>query len=122
MGERSGSAVLLGTALSSAAVLMLEVVLTRVFAVAQFHHFAFVAVSLALLGFGAAGSFLYVWPRLGRGGPGRWATLAALQTAAIIGGYLVANLVPFDSFTLAWDRRQIFYLTVVYRGIPRSCG
>ena len=114
MGERSGSAVLLGVAFSSAAVLMLEVVLTRVFAVAQFHHFAFVAVSLALLGFGAAGSFLYVWPRLGRGGPGRWATLAALQTAAIIGGYLAANWVPFDSFTLAWDRRQILYLAVVY--------
>jgi SAM-dependent methyltransferase len=114
MGERSGSAILLGTALSSGAVLMLEVVLTRIFAVAQFHHFAFVAVSLALLGFGAAGSFLYVWPRLGRGGPGRWATLAALQTAAIIGGYMAANRVPFDSFTVAWDRRQILYLAIVY--------
>ena len=114
MGERSGWRVLFGIALSSAAVLMLEVVLTRVFAVAQFHHFAFVAVSLALLGFGAAGSFLYVWPRLGRGGPGRWATLAALQAAATIGGYLAANRVPFDSFTLAWDRRQILYLAVVY--------
>jgi hypothetical protein len=114
MGERSGSAVLLGVALSSAAVLMLEVVLTRIFAVAQFHHFAFVAVSLALLGFGAAGSFLYVWPRLGRGGPGRWAMLAALQTAATIGGYLAANRVPFDSFTVAWDRRQILYLAMVY--------
>jgi len=114
MGERSGPRILLGVALSSAAVLMFEVVLTRIFAVAQFHHFAFVAVSLALLGFGAAGSFLYVWPRLGRGGPGRWATLAALQAATIIGGYLAANRVPFDSFTLAWDRRQIFYLAVVY--------
>ncbi len=93
---------------------MLEVVLTRIFSVAQFYHFAFVAVSLALLGFGAAGSFLFVWPRLGRGGPGRWATLAALQTAAIIGGYLAANRVPFDSFTVAWDRRQILYLAIVY--------
>ena len=114
MGERSGSTVLLGVALSSAAVLMLEVALTRVFAVAEFHHFAFVAVSLALLGFGAAGSFLYLWPRLGRGGPGRWATLAALQAAAIVGGYLTANWVPFDSFTVAWDRRQILYLAIVY--------
>jgi len=114
MAERSGSVVLLGTALSSAAVLMLEVVLTRIFAVAQFHHFAFVAVSLALLGFGAAGSFIFVWPRLGRGGPGRWATFAALQAAAIIGGYLVANRVPFDSFTVAWDRQQLLYLALVY--------
>ena len=114
MTERSGRAVLVGTALSSAAVLMLEVVLTRVFAVAQFHHFAFVAVSLALLGFGASGSFLYVWPRLGRGGPGRWATLAALQAVATLGGYQVANLVPFDSFTVAWDPRQIFYLALIY--------
>jgi hypothetical protein len=93
---------------------MLEVVLTRVFAVAQFHHFAFVAVSLALLGFGAAGSFLFVWPQLGRGGPGRWATLAALQAAAVVGSYLTVNWIPFDSFTVAWDRRQILYLAVVY--------
>ncbi len=48
--------ILAGTAASSAAVLILEVALTRVFAVGQSYHLAFIAVSLALLGFGAGPS------------------------------------------------------------------
>jgi hypothetical protein len=35
-------------------VLIFEIVLSRVFAITQFHHFVFVTVSLALLGFGRA--------------------------------------------------------------------
>jgi hypothetical protein len=106
------TAALVGVGCSSAAVLILEVVLTRVFAVAQFYHFAFLAVSLALLGYGASGSVLAVWPRLGHGGPRRWAVLAAAQSVATIGAYATTNIIPFDSFSLAWDRTQIAYLMV----------
>lgn len=104
------AATLTGVACSSAAVLVLEVVLTRVFAVAQFYHFAFLAVSLALLGYGASGSALTVLPRLGRGGPRRWAVLAAAQAVSTVGGYAAANRVPFDSFSVAWDRTQVAWL------------
>ena len=45
-----------GVALSSAGVLVFEIVLTRIFAITQFHHLAFVTVSLVLLGFGASAS------------------------------------------------------------------
>ncbi len=106
--------VLVGVGCSAAAVLTLEVVLTRVFAVTQFYHFAFLTVSLALLGFGASGSALTAFPRLGRGGPRRWATLSLGQAIATVGAYLVINTVPFDSFSLAWDRRQVLYLAVYY--------
>lgn len=44
-------------------VLMLEVALTRVFSVMSWHHFAYLIISLAFLGFGAAGSFLTISPR-----------------------------------------------------------
>ncbi len=40
------------------AVLMLQVALTRVFAVMTFHHFTYLIIGLALLGFGAAGTVL----------------------------------------------------------------
>ena len=40
----------LAIALISAASLLLELTLLRIFAVQQFYHFAFMAVSLALLG------------------------------------------------------------------------
>jgi hypothetical protein len=106
--------VYVGVGASSAAVIVFEIVLTRIFAVSQFYHFAFMTVSLALLGFGASGTALTVFPRLGRGGPRRWATLALAQAVTTLGAYLVINRLPFDSFSIAWDRRQIFYLVGYY--------
>ncbi|HJW89210.1 MAG TPA: hypothetical protein VJ436_01070, partial [Anaerolineales bacterium] len=92
--------------------------------VAQFYHFAFLVVSLALLGFGASGALLSVFPGwLDRGkdfGSSRpagsmliWIAglgLAASTTVA----YAVVNLLPFDSYSLAWDPRQAFYFVVYY--------
>ena len=40
----------------STAILAYEVLLTRLFAIAQWHHFAFLAISIALLGFGVSGA------------------------------------------------------------------
>ena len=97
---------LIGAGCSAAAVLTLEVVLTRLFAVAQFYHFAFLAVSLGLLGFGASGSVLAVAPRLGAGGPRRWSILAALQAVATVGAHTVSNAVPFDSNADGSDKRD----------------
>ena len=54
----------LGILLLSAATLLFEITLTRVFSIAQWYHFAFMVVSLALLGFGASGSFLSLFPGL----------------------------------------------------------
>jgi len=52
-----------GIGLSSLAALLLELSLTRLFSVVLFYHFAFLAISIALLGLGAGGVFAY----LGRG-------------------------------------------------------
>ncbi|MDQ5850885.1 MAG: hypothetical protein M3380_02210 [Chloroflexota bacterium] len=49
-----------GIFLISAATLLLELTLLRLFAVQQFYHFAFMAISLALLGAGASGSVLSI--------------------------------------------------------------
>jgi hypothetical protein len=99
---------------SSAAALTFEIALTRVFAVTQFYHFAFMTVSLALLGFGASGSTLTAFPWLGRGGPRRWAVLALCQSAGTLGAYALANAIPLDSFSIAWDGRQLVYLAASY--------
>ncbi len=117
-------AVYLGVGFASAAVLMLEIVLTRLFAVTQFYHFAFVTVGLALLGFGVSGSVLTAVPALGRGGPRRWALLAACQGIATVVAYVVTNQLPFDSYSLAWDGRQVVYLVVFYvaLGVPFFFG
>jgi spermidine synthase len=52
---------ILGIGLASFAVLLLELVLTRLFSVVLFYHFAFLAISIALLGLGAGGVFAYIY-------------------------------------------------------------
>jgi spermidine synthase len=50
-----------GLALTSFATLLLELGLTRLFSVVLFYHFAFLAISIALLGLGAGGVFAYLF-------------------------------------------------------------
>jgi spermidine synthase len=51
---------LAGVALISAALLMTELCLTRIFSVVMYYHFAFLAISIALFGLSASGVFAYV--------------------------------------------------------------
>ncbi|HOU15798.1 MAG TPA: hypothetical protein PKZ84_22060 [Anaerolineae bacterium] len=109
----------------SAATLMYEINLTRLFSVAQFYHFAFMIISLALLGFGASGTWLALSPRMGRQQPQRaLAGLALAYGIASVAAYLLINGLPFDSFSIAWDRRQAVILVIQYvaLSIPFFCS
>jgi hypothetical protein len=48
----------------SASGLLLQVSMTRILSLIAWHHFAYLIISLALLGIGAAGTFLTVSPRM----------------------------------------------------------
>src|ERR1035438_10588261 len=61
-----GTALAIG--LMSFSALLLELGLTRLFSVVLFYHFAFLAISIALLGLGAGAVFSH----LRRGWLGRW--------------------------------------------------
>src|SRR3990172_12658604 len=105
----------LGLFLLSAATLAFEINLTRLFSVAQFYHFAFMIVSLALLGFGASGTALAAYPNLWRGSPEhRLGGLALAGALSMLGAYLLTNGLPFDSFSIAWDARQGAILALHY--------
>jgi spermidine synthase len=115
---------LLALSLLSAASLAFEVNLTRLFSVAQFYHFAFMTVSLALLGFGASGTFLSL-----AGGrirhPERALTLLAWTFAlTAVGSYGLTQALPFDSFRVALDPRQwgILALHYVALSLPFFCA
>ncbi len=110
--SRSAYAALLLLSLSA---LVFEINLTRLFSVAQFYHFAFMIVSLALLGSGASGTFLTLFPHLGRAHPQNslfW--LAVLSGLAMWFGYFLINGLPFDSFSIALDRKQVAILILHY--------
>ena len=45
---------------------MLELILTRIFSVKLYYHYAFMVISLALLGSGASGVYIYLFPHIFR--------------------------------------------------------
>lgn len=55
-----------GVSLTTAASLILELALTRLFSVIFYYHFAFLAISIALFGLGAGGVVSYFFPQRGR--------------------------------------------------------
>jgi hypothetical protein len=126
ISEQTQTRPYLALMLLSTASLTFEINLTRIFSVAQFYHFAFMIVSLALLGFGASGTVLAVYPNLGRANPRRsFAWLALGCGLSSLGAYLLVNWLPFDSFSIAWDSRQVGILLLHYLALASSfffCG
>ncbi|MBI3046685.1 MAG: hypothetical protein HYY76_00085 [Acidobacteria bacterium] len=61
--ERADSLTVAGIGGVSAAILMTELALTRIFSVTMYYHFAFLAISIALFGLSASGVLVYVLRR-----------------------------------------------------------
>lgn len=98
----------------SGATLAYEIALTRLFAVAQWYHFAFMAVSLALLGFGASGSFLALRPSLSRHTVRRLFWVAVAFAASLPIAYLIVNALPFDSHRIALEPQQFLWMALFF--------
>ena len=108
-----------GILLISAATLMFELTLTRLFAVAEWYHFAFLSVSVALFGYASSGTLLSVIPPRLRARLSRFTLLFPLS---LIAAYLLINTIPFDSYQLAWAPIQIVYLVAYYLSLILPFG
>ena len=89
-----------GVFLTALATLLFEVTLIRVLSFTIWYHFAYVVISTALLGFGASGTVVAVWPAIGRRDLGaslsRLALAAAVAVPAVLGFVACAALDPMD--------------------------
>lgn len=92
--------------LLSAGALLLELALIRVLSVALWYHFAFMAVSSALFGFGLAGVALSLRPGNGAISARLVAIAATATPLAVAGGFALFNTIPFEPFSLGVDRAQ----------------
>ena len=94
---------------------MFQISYTRVFTVALWHHFVWMMVSIALLGYAASGTLLTIFPGLQeRDLDGMLAATSVLFSVSILLGYWVLNRIPFDPTRLSWDGFQLLYVTVYY--------
>jgi hypothetical protein len=106
---------LLPIAAISAAILGYEVLLMRLFSIVQWHHFAYMIISIALLGFGASGTVLaLVRERLLKRYPVSFAACAALFGITAIGSFAVAERLPFNALEIVWDPGQLKWLAASY--------
>lgn len=97
---------------ASLAGLSFEIALLRIFSISLWYHFAFMVISIAMLGIAASGTVLAVFPGMKdiRRVP-RYGLLLAISIPA---SYLLANAVPFDPARLSWDRLQLLAISLYY--------
>jgi len=105
----------LAVALLSAAALAVELLLLRFLAIIHWHHFAAMIISLALLGYGASGTFLFFareW--LARRFAPSFAVFACLFGVAAPAAVAVAQAIPLNSLAILWEPAQWGHLAAVY--------
>ena len=107
------STLIAGLALTSFSALLLELTLTRLFSVVLFYHFAFLAISIALLGLGAGGVFAYqLKGRLSKY-PTRWlASRLCMANSLVI--VVVLEVVLHARVSLSVSRENFHALTAIY--------
>jgi len=114
----------------SASAIIFEVSLMRLFSIHLWYHFAFMVISIAMLGTGSAGTILYVIFNSNRRlnstskiknavAPGfaerlcsenYLSSYAALSGVLTLISYVLSNYVPFDPARFSWDEMQLLYL------------
>lgn len=101
-------------ALLSAATLAFQILLVRVFGIEQFHHFAAMAIGVAMLGYGASGTLMAL-VRPSAETANRWFPwTAALVSFSLLVMPLLANRADFDPTQLPWQLAQWARLALMY--------
>ncbi len=102
-------------ALISAAALAYEILLMRLLSIIQWHHFAYMIISLALLGYGVSGTVLALaGPRLLAHFEKAYLAHLALFGVAAIACFAAAQAVPFNPQEILWDAAQPLRLLGLY--------
>jgi len=87
----------------------------RLFSIIQWHHFAYMMISLALLGYGVSGAFLMLLQRpLLQRFAASYITNIALFGITAVGCFLLAQHIPFNAEEVLWDARQTVWLLCTY--------
>ena len=106
---------LFSIALISAAALAYEILLMRLFSIIQWHHFAYMMISLALLGYGASGTFLALSRRWLKGRfRAAYLVNAVLFGISAVACFQLAQAVPFNALEVLWDPQQPFWLVLIF--------
>ena len=101
--------------LVSTAAIAYELLLMRMLSIVQWHHFAWMVIGLALLGYGASGTVIALArDRLARRFDLAFALSALLFSVSMVLCWMLAQKVPFNALEVVWDARQLLWLGALY--------
>jgi hypothetical protein len=109
----------------SAGTLAYEILLVRAFAIEHFHHFAYMAIGVAMLGFGVSGTLLALVRNLPQERAVRWFRRSAMLTAvSLLASPALIHQVPLDATQIAVATEQLPRLAAVYvlAALPFALG
>ena len=104
----------------SSSSLAYELILMRLFSIVQWYHFAYMVISIALLGFAASGTLLALIqsrrkePLTEEYCALPFCLISFLLFIFIVASFYLAQIIPFSPFQLVWHKRQYVYLAGYY--------
>ena len=115
----------LSVALLAGSIIAYEITLVRLFSIAQWHHFAHMIISLALLGFGASGTAISLTQRWLMGNPSKsggvghrfhnaYTACGLLYSISVVGCFVLHQYVPFNPLMLVWQPSQVLSIFALY--------
>jgi spermidine synthase len=111
--------------LVSALAISYEILLMRLFSIVQFHHFAYMVISLSLLGYGASGTFLvFCRQPLLRRFPAALIGSTFFLGITVVACFAGGQHLLFNPDQLLWDNRQWLKLFALYLllALPFFCA
>ena len=105
----------LATLLISATAIAYEILLMRMLSIVQWHHFAYMIISLALLGYGASGTFIaiskrWLMPRFEL----VFSISGLLFSITMVACFVLGQRVSFNALEIVWDAQQTINLSIIY--------
>ena len=112
-------------ALLAGSIIAYEITLVRLFSIAQWHHFAHMIISLALLGFGASGTAISLTQRwlmgdrsasegIGQRFHNAYTICGFLYSISVVGCFALHQYVPFNPLMLVWQPSQVLSIFALY--------
>jgi len=101
--------------LVSASAIAYEILLVRLLSIVQWHHFAWMIISLALLGYGVSGTVIalarrWLEPRFELA----FSASALLFSITMVSCFLLGQNLPFNALEIVWNPRQFVWLGLLY--------
>jgi hypothetical protein len=99
----------------SGSALAYEILLMRLFSIIQWHHFAYMIIGLALLGYGISGAIVSIYQqRLLRHFEAGYISAVILFALTSLACFSIAQHIPFNAEVILWDELQLGYLSAIF--------